>query len=257
VIAQVSDTHVGGPHTGSEERLAAAIADINAMTRQPDLVLFTGDLTHGGTAVEWDEFQRLVSALDARWDAIRGNHDHHLPALGGHRVRDAGPLRLVLLDSSSEEFTDDDAAWLDTALGEVHRPTVIAIHHPPFETGIWWMDCVGLHGLDRFESVVRRHPHVLQVLSGHVHRPIVTAWGGCTLWVSPSTSVPIAVDLDPEHAPAESLEPPMISLHAYVNDTVVSHIVPVGATAQRRVIDSPAFVAGARDTQRRRTTAFA
>ena len=259
LIAQLSDTHVGGPAEGSGARLSLAVDEVNAMTRQPDLVLITGDLTHAGAAGEWAEFQARVSELRAPWTCIRGNHDRQIMDFTGHRAMDLGPLRLVLVDSSAEEFTDEDARWLDVELtAHADRITMVAIHHPPFETGIWWMDCVGLSGRERFEDVVRRHPHVRLVVSGHVHRPIVTAWGSCVLWSSPSTAVAIAADLDPDHDPAETAEPPMISLHAHVGDGFVSHLVPVGASASRTSISktAPEFVEWARGVQSTRPSRF-
>ena len=36
------------------------------MTRQPDLVLLTGDLTHNATATEWAEFKELDWAADVK-----------------------------------------------------------------------------------------------------------------------------------------------------------------------------------------------
>ena len=258
VIAQLSDTHIGGPHAGSGERLSMAISEINAMGRPPDLVLLTGDLTHDGTTAQWDEVRSRLAELLPPWEAIRGNHDHDLPALAGHRTTEAGPLRLVLLDTSREVFTTDDAAWLDDQLRSDPRPTIVALHHPPFETGIWWMDSIGLDGQRRFEDVVRRHAHVLKVLSGHVHRAIQTQWGSCSLWVGPSTAVAVAVDLDPAHAPAESAEPPAFSLHAYTaGGTIVSHVVPVGPTASRRTIEAPELVERARGLQRTRRSDLA
>ncbi len=104
--------------------------------------------------------------------------------------------------------------------------------------GIWWMDCTGLNGADRFEQIVRRHPHVVKVLSGHVHRTIQTNWAGCSLWVSPSTSVVVVVDLHPDHDPAETSESPAFSLHAHTGKGIVSHVVPVGATATRSPIEA-------------------
>lgn len=259
VIAQLSDVHVGGPHAGSDDHFSAAIAEINAMQRQPDLVLLTGDHTHNGSASGWDEFIRRLAALQAPWEAIRGNHDRAIAEHAGHRAIDAGPLRLVLMDSSSDEFTTADAEWLEAEL-VAHREAVvvIAIHHPPFETGIWWMDCVGLKGADRFEAVVRRHPQVIKVLSGHVHRTIQTSWGGCSLWVSPSTSISVAGDLHPDHAPAETAEPPAFSLHAFTGTGFVSHVVPVGAAAERSPIEPHAaeFVRWARSKQRERESVF-
>ena len=75
LIAQISDTHVGGPHEGCGERLSAAVDAINAMGSQPDLVLFSGDLTDSGTPEQWAEFEARVSELRPKWTAIRGNHD--------------------------------------------------------------------------------------------------------------------------------------------------------------------------------------
>ncbi len=259
VIAQLSDAHVGGPTAGSGERLSLAIAEINRMSRLPDLVLLTGDNTHNGTFEEWAEVRERLSELRVPWEAIAGNHDRTIDEIAGHRAIDAGPLRLLLVDVSANVFTESDARWLEGELvARPHTPTVIAIHAPPFETGIWWMDCVGLGGADRFETVVRRHPQVIKVLSGHVHRLIQTNWDGCSLWVSPSTSVAVAVDLDPNHAPAETAEPPTFSLHAYTGRGIVSHVVPVAAEATRTLIveDAPGFVDWARGIQATRDSLF-
>jgi 3',5'-cyclic AMP phosphodiesterase CpdA len=259
VIAQISDVHIGGPAVGSGERFSEAIAAVNAMTRPPDLVLVTGDLTHSGEPAEWDELRSRIADLRAPWDAIRGNHDRRIDALVGHRSLELGAMRVVLLDTSSDEFVDADAEWLDAELaGHPDRPVVIAVHHPPFETGIWWMDCVGLRGAERLEAVVRRHPHVLHVMSGHVHRPITTSWTGCLVTACPSTAVAVAGDLDPAHDPAETAEPPMIALHAYLADAVVSHVVAVGDAAARTSIaaTAPEFVAWAREQQATRPSRF-
>jgi hypothetical protein len=259
IIAQLSDTHVGGPATGSGDRLSVAIDTIGSMSNAPDLVLVTGDLTHNGTADEWAEFRRRMAPLTVPWVVIPGNHDRGLAELAGHRVQQAGPLRLVLLDSSSDLFSDTDATWLDETLAaDPATPTVIAIHHPPFETGIWWMDCVGLKGADRFEAVVRRHDQVLKVLSGHVHRLIQTSWGSCSLWVCPSTAVALAVDLDPAHAPAETAEGPAFSLHAFTGRGIVSHVVAVGPQGDRNLIEEqvPDFVTWVRGVQAERVSLF-
>ena len=58
----------------------------------------------------------------------------------------------MLLDTSTDVFHAADASWLEDELtAHQDEPTVIAIHQPPFETGIWWMDCVGLKGAELFE----------------------------------------------------------------------------------------------------------
>jgi 3',5'-cyclic-AMP phosphodiesterase len=259
LIAQISDVHVGSSTLGSGQRFSKAIEEINAMTRQPNLVLLTGDLTHNGKPDEWKEFCERIAALNTPWEAIPGNHDRKITELAGNRAVDAGPLRLVLLDTSSDVFTTEDAAWLEDELSS-HRetPTMIAIHQPPFETGIWWMDCVGLKGSELVEAVVRRHPQVIKVLSGHVHRLIQSNWGSCSLWVCPSTSVSIAADLDPDHDPAETSEAPTFSLHAYTGKNIVSHLIPVGSAGARTAIGkaAPEFIEWARRVQATRTSLF-
>lgn len=259
VIAQLSDIHIGGPNEGSGERFSAALDEINAMAQQPDLVLLTGDNTHNGTDEEWAEVLDRLRSLDAPWQAINGNHDSTIADTAGHRSMAAGPLHLVLLDTSNNEFTEADEAWLDAELSaHPDARIVIAIHHPPFETGIWWMDCVGLKGAERFERVVRQHGQVVQVLSGHVHRVIHTNWGSCSMWVCPSTSITVAGDIHPEHEPAETAESPSFSLHAYTNKGVVSHVVPVGPAAKRAPIKkhAPDFVSWVRGVQADRESLF-
>lgn len=259
VLAHLSDIHVGGPSAGSGERFSLAIDTINAMTRPPDRVVLTGDLTHASTPAQWAEFHDRLDALTVPWTAIGGNHDLPVDEFTGHRTMTDGPLRFVLIDTGTGHFGDADATWLERELSShPDDRTVIALHHPPFETGIWWMDCAGLVGAERFERVVRSQPQVIQVLAGHVHRPIHTQWNGCSLWVGPSTSVSVAVDLDPRHDPAETAEEASFSLHAYTDTAVVSHVVPVGPAARRVPIgtDSSEFVGQLREVQARRPTAF-
>ena len=64
VIAQLSDIHIGGPSAGSGERFSMAVDELNAMTRQPDLVLLTGDVTHNAIDDEWNEKAANIEASD-------------------------------------------------------------------------------------------------------------------------------------------------------------------------------------------------
>jgi 3',5'-cyclic AMP phosphodiesterase CpdA len=98
------------------------------------------------------------------WDAppvfvIPGNHDARQPlravfradgylSADGHlhyAVEDY-PLRLVALDTLVDgkhhgSLGPDQLAWLDATLAaQPERPTIILMHHPPFATGITYMD---------------------------------------------------------------------------------------------------------------------
>jgi hypothetical protein len=114
------------------------------------------------------------------------------------------------------------------------------MHHPPFDTGVWWMDCVGLPEEHRrgFEAVIRRHPQVRRVISGHVHRPVQTVWGTTVVSVAPSTAHQVALDLVPGGSMRITAEPPLLTLLDWTDDRVLTHTtafapvesVDVGAT---------------------------
>jgi 3',5'-cyclic AMP phosphodiesterase CpdA len=248
ILAQLSDMHVvrepsidGGP-TGGAENLAVAVDAIQRMSTPPDAVVLTGDLTDHGTVEEYELLRSVLAPLTMPVMVIPGNHDvpQHLwevlgwprgaAEVGGrvHHVREVGDVRVVGLDSSRPdrtdgEVTEDDAAWLDRVLAGSSAPTAVLVHHPPFRTGIWWMDAIGLTGAGLLEQVVRRHPHVGRVLSGHVHRLISTQWGPTGLYVAPSQVRQTMLDLEPFHAPTVTAEAPQVVLHVWTGTGWVTH----------------------------------
>jgi 3',5'-cyclic AMP phosphodiesterase CpdA len=109
-------------------------------------------------------------------------------------VIDEYPVRLLGLDTTIPGqhygvLCEERLAWLDDTLRAApHRPTMIFMHHPPFRTGIRWVDAIGLHGGRKMEAIVARHAQVERVVCGHIHRPIQVAWGGSIACTAPSTS---------------------------------------------------------------------
>ncbi len=63
------------------------------------------------------------------------------------------------------------------------------MHHPPLLTGMPAFDEIGLPELDRLAlgDLVAANPHVVRVVTGHVHRAIFGTAGGCGVVVCPST----------------------------------------------------------------------
>ena len=106
----------------------------------------------------------------------------------------------------------------------------MALHHPPFVTGISHMDAMGLdeaaaRGLG---AIVERHPQVERVQAGHLHRSILCRWHGTIAATAPSVAHAVALDLNDEPA-AWSLEPPGFLLHRWTPETgLVTHLVPIG-----------------------------
>jgi 3',5'-cyclic-AMP phosphodiesterase len=255
LIAQITDCHVVEPGELLADRidtaasLRAALAHIESFRPRPDAIIATGDLVNDGRRAQYDhlaEILRTCTTLPIH--AVPGNHDHRgalrsvfpsLPAGGDDdpldHVVDQYPVRLVGLDttvpgSHGGALSGDQLAWLDQVLGDApDRPTLVFQHHPPFETGIAWMDEVGMADPHREAEVIARHSNVLLVTAGHVHRPVTTAFGGTVASCWPSTGAQVALALDDDPFGYVD-EPPAVVFHRW-NDGhgLTSHLSAVGS----------------------------
>lgn len=248
LLAQLTDTHIVDPDHPAEmladnnARLAVAVERLNAETVQPDVVLLTGDMTDNGSPNEMRILLELLAPLRAPILALPGNHDERatfraafdMPwaTTDGHLswVSNVGDLHIIGLDtlmpgSHAGLFDPERQRWLTEALdASGGRPTVIAMHHPPFLSGMPWMDTMKLSGMETFAEIVSRHSNVTRILCGHLHRPIVTMVGGVTTTVGPSTIHHIELDLDPEAEAAIIDDPVGYHLHNRAEDGWVSHL---------------------------------
>lgn len=264
ILVQISDMHVacpGDPHEdllNQAERLAVAVEAINRLVPRPDAVLATGDLVDHYRPDQYARLRELLSRLQMPFYLMMGNHDHrgNLRAafpdhayLGGEGfvqyVLDDWPVRVIALDSQLEgrpegELCADRLDWLEARLAEApEKPTIVAVHHPPFESGIVQMDAHRLNGgRDGFAAVLERHPQVVRVLAGHIHRPMTAMFGGRLAMTCPSTSHQIALEIGREEAIGIAAEPPGFLLHDWRADAgLVSHLVPIGDHARLANVD--------------------
>lgn len=252
-IAQISDLHVTDRDDGlrrfvdSNASLATAIAALRDHRSAPDVLLATGDLVEDGSRHEYRLLRDLLAPLELPLYPIPGNHDDSrafaqafddlLPTgrADGHAsyVVDHHEVRLVGLDTTVPDthdgvFPEDRAAWLDTTLAAgADRPTLLFMHHPPFRTGIRWMDEIGLGDADRFREVLAGHPQVGQVVCGHIHRPIQTVVGSTLVSVCPSTAHQVGLDLVPVGSPYVTDEPPGFQVHYFDGQRFVTHTSPL------------------------------
>lgn len=91
------------------------------------------------------------------------------------------------------------------------------------------MDDYGLADRDVEAAVVARHPQVVGVVCGHVHRAIATAFAGTVASTWPSTGPQVALALD-GRANRYTDEPPAVALHRWTPESgLVSHLSYVGA----------------------------
>ena len=131
-------------------------------------------------------------------------------------------MRLVALDSTLSgerkgRFFPERQAWLDEVLSEQpNRPTLLFIHHPPFDVGDHYID-----GYRRPEEtgalsdIVGRHAQVVGMLCGHVHWPVGRQWAGTSARIMPS----IAVDVRKGINETEAREQPIYMLHRFSEET--------------------------------------
>ena len=258
LLAQVSDMHIkaGGRLSyrvvDTEGMLARCIAHLLALPQRPDAVLFTGDLTDFGKPEEYDNLARLLAPLTMPFFLMPGNHDDpatmraKFPSHAYMRQRpgkldyvvDQFAVRIVALDStiprqSGGQLTTAQLEWLDQTLrAEPTKPTLVALHHPPFWTGIGHMDKIPLADPAALEAVIARHPQVERVVAGHLHRSIVKRFGGTVASSSPSPAHQVALDLDDEAASRFVMEPPAFQLHLWREGVgLVSHVAAIGEFA--------------------------
>jgi len=149
-----------------------------------------------------------------------------------------GGLDLLLLDSSvaGKPHGELDAAtlqWLDAALASrADRPALIFLHHPPFIAGVWHMDRQNLLNASELAAIIRHHPQVKLIATGHVHRVTLTMFAGVPTTICPAPNHAVDLDLAHLREPSFKVEPPAFHLHCWFPDgdfgSVVTHQVPIG-----------------------------
>jgi 3',5'-cyclic-AMP phosphodiesterase len=249
LLVQLSDPHIGAtwPEGDPVVNLVAVVDGVLALEESPDAVLVSGDLAEHAADEEYEQLRALLERIGAPTYVLPGNHDDRdalrrhfgVPGAGGEPVRydvDLGPLRLVVLDSTipgedGGALDDGQLDWLDETLAAARdKPTVVAMHHPPFLVGIAPWDAIGLRTSDRTRlgDVLARHAQVERVVAGHVHRAIATELGGRPVMSVPSTYVQGLLDFGATEL-ALSDDPPGFAVHALVDGRLVSHVQPVRA----------------------------
>lgn len=249
LLAQITDTHVMAASDDQvrgvdpSARLLTVVRTLNALDPRPDLVLVTGDLTADGGPDDYAHLRGILGQLDMPYYVLPGNHDDreciraafrqdgYLPATGYlNYVLEGYPLRIVALDTLHDGHPGgrlclDRLQWLETTLAEERdAPTLIAMHHPPFVTGLAAFDRDPLEGADAFASIVAGNRHVERVLCGHLHRAVATRWHGLTVSAAPATAFEIALDLRPGAGfRASRGSTPGYQLHMLTSGGLVTH----------------------------------
>jgi len=230
-FVQISDSHIGFDKAANPEVNAtfqAAVDKINALERQPDFILHTGDLSHLAKASEFDTLDQLLLGLRQKQTFfVPGEHDllgddgkQYFERFGkgtvgrGWQSFDHKGVHFIGLNNAVQleglgVIGDQQMAWLKNDVSGLasSTPVVIFAHIPLWAAYPEWGwatkdSAQALDLLKRFGSVT--------VLNGHIHQVMQKVEGNVTFHSAMSTAFPqpapgSAASAGPMKVPAEQL----------------------------------------------------
>jgi Icc protein len=182
-------------------------ATLHAVRRQvphADLLVMTGDTAHDESELTYRAVRAELSDWHQRLRIIPGNHDQRMwlhevfpdaNQFAGDRIvfeQCFEHWQLIGLDSQKPGtlpglLGGPQLSWLN---GRLHSrpdlPTVLFLHHPPVPIGSEWLDRVALEDASGLHDVIRQHPQIRLVLSGHVHQQFSASFAGACVLTTPA-----------------------------------------------------------------------
>ncbi|MBD1557792.1 phosphodiesterase [Vibrio sp. S9_S30] len=221
-ILQITDLHLAArPNKVSNvlnthEIFENAIKKIQRdlpMLGEIDAVLVTGDISDKGDLASYEVFKAIIDQLQLPYFVIPGNHDkreplrqcfrqhQYLPHSGElnwvHSLRDFTLIGLdsTIPDRGEGELSKDTLAFLSDALHrQPDKPALVALHHPPFMSGIPFMDNIRLGNSDCLARIIEQSNQDIRIVCGHLHNSIVCNVGGATVISSPAIASAFLTD---------------------------------------------------------------
>lgn len=242
------------------ERLRACLS--HAAENHPDAsaLVVMGDLTHHGVRQEYEQLQTSLTDLPWPVHLMLGNHDLRVKYLESfpnaptdpngfvQQVIEVGDHFLILLDSHDSQtlpfhgghYCDDRLDWLrDQLEGKPAGSCILAIHHPPFQTGFPGMDLIGLENRDALNQLIAESDAVAMTLAGHIHRTMWGVAGGKPCAVLKSSCHQAPIDLVSENSSLSIDEPGAYGLLILGEGGAVLLNEDVGLP-QAEIVDDPA-----------------
>lgn len=221
-IIQISDTHIVAPPQKLSPHLDSVQAFQNTVERikadlpkigPVDAVLISGDVTDLGRSQDYALFRDLIAPLGLPFFVIPGNHDvreamraafardGYLPANGPlNWSAPIGDMHMIGVDTLLEgqgggTLCAETLAFLERSLAQAgQNPVVLAMHHPPFVTGIRFMDAIGLDGIAPLRDILNSSAGEVRIACGHVHSMHIGMVGRSVAISCPATCSTFAAD---------------------------------------------------------------
>jgi len=189
-FVQLSDTHIGfnnaAVNPDAAGTLKKAVAAVNALPRQPDFIMFTGDLTHTTDDAQerrkrLGEFRDIASGLKVKdvkfmpgeHDAGLDNGEAYREFFGkAHYSFQHKGVNFIVVDNVStpgSTIGDEQLQWLGAELSKIDKqaPIVVFTHRPLFDLSPeWdWYTRDGAKALEMLKPFAN-----VTVLYGHIHQ---------------------------------------------------------------------------------------
>lgn len=233
------------------ERLQAAIADINTNQHDADFALITGDLTHDGEPEAYAALKAALAKLATPYHLLLGNHDIRstfreifpgTPADENGFVQSVTEIpegALVLLDTLEAgthegHLCEKRLSWLERALSDLRdEPVLLALHHPPLPLSIPTMDTLALRQGHELTALLTQHGHIRHMFFGHVHRPVHGIWHGIPFSTLRGLNHQVAMHTDMQSGIPGSHEPPAYAVVSADQDSIVVNVHDFLDTSRR------------------------
>ncbi|MCY3859163.1 MAG: metallophosphoesterase [Gammaproteobacteria bacterium] len=191
LFADPSESRYGISSVDSLRRVLASASD----TRQPDLVVNTGDIANDQTLEVYEMYVSIVREFIASpMIATPGNHDLTKPF---DEVLPRDPItmkhwHILGVDSHIDDvvggfISQDEMGRVKEELRTNELPTLLIGHHPANEIGCAWIDEHRISNGDQFLTELEPFSHVKAYLSGHVHQRFDAYVNDLLLMTTPST----------------------------------------------------------------------
>ncbi len=226
------------------------VDDINSLDPAPDIVIHTGDVVHNATQEKYDLALTILGNIRVPLHVCAGNRDDRSLITRNFRTgRDISPgskflqysiddypVRLIALDTlcataNMGDYCRERADALSRALAEEpQKPTVLFLHHPPFEVveSKYRFQFNDWDTVDHLARALKKHGQVKRLFCGHAHRNS----NGEFLGIPAGTIPSIALDLRLGEVPEGADSIPVYHLHKFDGSHFKSETRVCGELAQ-------------------------
>lgn len=208
-IVQITDCHLFAdpqqPLRGivTRPRLVAVLDDIRRRVSELDLLVLTGDTAHDEAASTYDAVVELLTDWCDRVRIIPGNHDDRGCLRTCFPQATTGPAGRITFQQAYDGWQvigldthkpgelpgrlgPEQLAWLRGCLHASQLPTLLFCHHPPIMVHSRWLDTIGLEDTGDLEGILRDHPQVRLIVTGHVHQECAGSFAHAAVLTTPA-----------------------------------------------------------------------